>query len=342
MGKVLFIASLGFDSDIPNGVSVKNKHLYKYLKEKKEYELTIVDTENWKKNLWSIFFKILINSFKADKIILSINTNSANKIIKFLYLTKQQKKLNYFVVGGNLPDRIREKIYNKKHYFGINMICVETNEMYRNLESQCFQNVHCVPNFKFFSKIQLDTKEKYYQESSKSMKAFYLGRIHPDKGINMIFDALDIINKENNVLKVDFYGPIEENFEFEFLKRLDQDTNATYNGSINLFDNYDNYITLSKYDVFLFPTYWEGEGFPGVVIDSFIAGVPIIASDWKYNSEIVTHSVNGLIFQNQNLSDFIEKINSVLTDKTKLYKLSENAYKESEKYNAKFVLENFA
>ena len=29
----------------------------------------------------------------------------------------------------------------------------------------------------------------------------------------------------------------------------------------------------------LFPTYWHGEGFPGIVIDAFVAGLLVVATD---------------------------------------------------------------
>ena len=46
----------------------------------------------------------------------------------------------------------------------------------------------------------------------------------------------------------------------------------------------------------LFPTYYEGEGFAGTLIDALAAGVPIIATDWHYNSSIVTNNQTGLIY----------------------------------------------
>ena len=42
--------------------------------------------------------------------------------------------------------------------------------------------------------------------------------------------------------------------------------------------------------------YYQGEGFAGSLIDAMAAGLPIIASDWKYNREIVKNGTNGLLF----------------------------------------------
>ena len=39
---------------------------------------------------------------------------------------------------------------------------------------------------------------------------------------------------------------------------------------------------LKNYFALLFPTYYEGEGFAGTLLDAMAAGVPVVASDWRY------------------------------------------------------------
>ena len=46
----------------------------------------------------------------------------------------------------------------------------------------------------------------------------------------------------------------------------------------------------------LFPTRWPGEGVPGTVIDAFAAGLPILATDWHANGEIICHGTNGILY----------------------------------------------
>ena len=52
--------------------------------------------------------------------------------------------------------------------------------------------------------------------------------------------------------------------------------------------NYNQTVdVLKNYFALLFPTYFHGEGFAGCIIDAFFAGIPIIATDWLYNKDIV-------------------------------------------------------
>lgn len=44
------------------------------------------------------------------------------------------------------------------------------------------------------------------------------------------------------------------------------------------------------------PTYYQGEGFPGTILDSYIFGVPVIVSKCKYNSEMIKEGKTGKLF----------------------------------------------
>ena len=45
----------------------------------------------------------------------------------------------------------------------------------------------------------------------------------------------------------------------------------------------------------LFPTCWHGEGFLGIFIDAFIARLPVVASAWSMNEELIKDGKNGWI-----------------------------------------------
>lgn len=76
---------------------------------------------------------------------------------------------------------------------------------------------------------------------------------------------------------------------------MDEQTGtAKYKGTI-AFDK--STAVLSKYYLLLFPTYYDGEGFPGTLIDALAAGVPAVASNWMANAEIVDDGKTGFIVE---------------------------------------------
>ncbi|HEY8362617.1 MAG TPA: glycosyltransferase, partial [Tissierellaceae bacterium] len=85
------------------------------------------------------------------------------------------------------------------------------------------------------------------------------------------------------------------------------------------------------------PTYYEGEGFPGTIIDAFSAGVPVIATDWKYNKEIVAHGENGYIYKGE-IEELVNILRQLAQNPDELLKMKKNCIKEAEKYKVENVI----
>ena len=43
------------------------------------------------------------------------------------------------------------------------------------------------------------------------------------------------------------------------------------------------------------PTFHEGEGYPGIILEAFSVGMPVISTHWNSIPEIVMHNENGLL-----------------------------------------------
>ena len=97
--------------------------------------------------------------------------------------------------------------------------------------------------------------------------------------------------------------------------------NAKYGGFLNLQEE-SGYTVLSQYDVMIFPTYWEGEGFPGVLVDALIAGLPVIASNWHLNSEVIEEGKTGWLIEVNDVTALAEKMKYVIHNRDQLTKIS--------------------
>ena len=84
----------------------------------------------------------------------------------------------------------------------------------------------------------------------------------------------------------------------------------------------------------VFPTYYRGEGLPEAVLDSYISGVPVIASDWKYYSEIIKEGKIGKIFISQDIDDFTNKLEFMINNPGLICKMKRNCLEEAKKYDA--------
>lgn len=52
---------------------------------------------------------------------------------------------------------------------------------------------------------------------------------------------------------------------------------------------------LAEHDVLVFPSYHDGEGLPGIVIEAMQAGLPVIATRFRALGDLVEDGVNGLL-----------------------------------------------
>lgn len=95
--------------------------------------------------------------------------------------------------------------------------------------------------------------------------------------------------KLGDFLMIDFFGQKTDDYYDTHLKSIPM---FEYKG---ILQPHEVIPTLQKYDALIFPTHYGGEGCPGILVEALSAGIPIIASNWKYNSEFVRDGVNGFL-----------------------------------------------
>lgn len=325
MRKILFIGPIGKLDHPQGGDQYKNQLLLEALNNI-DPNVVFLDTSNWNRKI-----KILLRLLKAvffeefGTIILSASSLSSYRLLRLL--NTKSKKIVYFVIGGVLPDLIEGQKLDTKVYSRLNKVVVEGKTMHNKLAQLGVCNVEVLHNFK---------KRQSHQTIAKSeilFKTVFISRVIEEKGVRIIVDAIQQINKTSgSKVSCDFYGPIDNEWQ-EYFNALD-DAYLNYGGYLNFStDSYAAYSQLSQYEVFLFPTYWYGEGFPGVFLDAFMVGLPIVCSDWNMNSEVVQHEYNGLVLEDNNVANLKQAILRLQTDKSLLDKLSTNSKASFDDYD---------
>ena len=125
-------------------------------------------------------------------------------------------------------------------------------------------------------------------------------RVMKEKGIEEAVNAVEAVNEYygRRVYTLDIYDQVDSEQVKWFDELKDSFPSCVHYGGLVPFDK--SVEVLKNYFALLFPTYYEGEGFAGTLIDALAAGVPVIASDWRYNPEIVEDGMTGKIHKAQN------------------------------------------
>ena len=288
---VLFIGAINLYNSPKGGEEYKNQLIFEKLVQTINFKTVVIDTYNWKGKpllIAKLFLNLVFKQF--DSVVISASSASTYLLLNIISKIKPSilHKTHYLVIGGYFPEGIRSKRYDWKTYKNLKSVVVEGGILKEQLLNYSeLKNIRVIPNFKKFE-FKLSPKVK----ESNVLKFVFIGRISKPKGILEIMEAANLlkVNKPSLYFQVDFYGPMEDDIEFP------ENLPIAYKGYLDIMNNQQgSYETLSDYSCMLFPTYWQGEGFPGVIIDAYVAGLPLIATDWNMNKEVVEDGKTGII-----------------------------------------------
>ena len=132
-------------------------------------------------------------------------------------------------------------------------------------------------------------------------RCLFVGHIKRSKGVDELIAAMKLLD---DAYTVDLYGPIREP-AYEYLSSGDH---PFYKG---ILEGEEQVLSvMSSYDVLVLPTYYEGEGYPGVIVEAYSLGLPVITTRWKAIPEIVEHGTTGILIPPRSVEALVEALTS--------------------------------
>lgn len=328
---ILVIGYFGSVDNQVDGQTIRTKSIYSLLKERANSKVSYFDTQTLKtsKTNYIKLLKLILNS----NIIFNIGAQRNLKIffpILYTITLITRADLNYIAIGGWLHEYLEDKRLHKFMLKRVKNLFVQTDNLCQNLRVAGFQNVHLLNNFRLvdFPEIKLDDKITNIQ------KLVFMARVHPLKGVDTIFKIDQEIRRLNlKNISIDIYGPIAQEYKGLFFERLKK-SNVKYLGSV---EPVKVYHTLTKYDLLLFPTQYYTEGFPGSILDAYISGIPVIATEWLNAHEFIVADQTGYIVEFNNEEAFIDKVISIIKTPIKPKQIKENILNKRNEYSANYA-----
>lgn len=334
MRRIVFIGPCGGGNMPDHGAAFKNMLLLERLRDM-HYSIDVVDTEHWRRHPWPVARLIASHLWRGDRMfVVSASRGSAYRISRLLSILSRNP-IHYWVIGGRLWEDVAEGRFRASSLRRLSTVIVETESMARGLRSQGISNVKVIPNFKTLPPMPMISLARH-----AVTKFIFLSRITPEKGCRLIFEAVSRLNVEGLAgrFSVDFYGPVASDYRDEFFESLVKgDKNIRYLGVLDMTDS-RNYDLLAGYDAMLFPTFWESEGFAGVLIDAFIAGLPVVATEWMGLPEIVKNEKTGILIAPRSADALTDSMRSIVTGEVDIAAMRQECVKEAPYYDIKNVL----
>lgn len=310
------------------GVTVKNKLVYQHVYE--PIGAKFIDLMICKRNpimAPAIALEIIYSMIFGHKIIIGVGGTSRRKKLlrlqKFICGKKGLRKVILIGMGGQMHVTDTRDSMMTQMLSSLDSVWVEADGMIAELNKKGIQNAKLFPNCRTATDSQAPKKR-----DNGKLKLVFFSRICVEKGVDLIIDAYKELPP---CVTLDIYGEVAKEYKQEFEQFLVEYPEVNYHGVFDATKN-NVYEELNKYDVELLPTKWIGEGVPGALVESKMAGITAIVSDWGFNNEVIINGVEGIVLDENSVDKLIIAIEKMLYDKDLLDRLKNGAYHSRMRY----------
>lgn len=328
MKKVCVIGHFGFGKILLNGQTIKTKIITEELEKHIGSEsISKIDTHGGAFTYLKLPIQLFCALRNHSNIIILPAHNGLRIIAPLLNILNHifKRKLHYVVIGGWLPEFVRGRNWLRKNLQNFDSVLVEVEGIKRALSQQGFNNVDVMPNFKNIDPLEIN--ELVYRNEIP-IKVCTFSRVMKEKGIEEAIDAVMKCNeyKKSQIINLDIYGQVDPVYEDRFKEIISKVPDyIKYKGMV---PSNNSVNVIKNYQALLFPTFYEGEGFAGTLIDALAAGVPVIASDWRYNAEIIKQNRTGMIYK----TSLFEALCKIMSDIDAWNTMKPTCVEEAKKY----------
>jgi glycosyltransferase involved in cell wall biosynthesis len=173
--------------------------------------------------------------------------------------------------------------------------------------------------------------EVFAMAKPRCRKFVFLGLVRWMKGIAELINAGERLPEG---VVVDVYGPFMDGVsEADFAGHQ----RVRYRGVV---PGGDGDRVLSEYDCLLLPTYWVGEGYPGVILEAFGAGLPVITTKWMSIPELVDFSC-GIVIAPRNADALYRAMDQLYSDEALYARLREGVRERRELFDTDRWVDRF-
>ncbi len=248
-------------------------------------------------------------------------------IITLLYLKLFGKKIVFHFHGMGLDENFSQsntlvKYLAKKAYFKpyVNIYLSHYNEKYLNFLQPVYSKI--VP----YGIEDVSLKFNGKRKNTTKKRVLYLGNLIRSKGIFDFIEAIKVLHqKKMDVEGVIIGGIPDKETENELKNRGLFDSDFIHYLGIKTGD--EKWMELARADAFCFPTYYETENLPVVIIEAMQFSLPIISTNWRSIPSMVTDNYNGYIVLAKAPLSIAEKIIAIFKNEETYQQLANNSRK---------------
>lgn len=333
--RVLLICGLPTGSGRIGGELEKNRQLVMEL-DRLGVETVSCNVSDWRLRPLTTGLALVRLIRESSQIIISVATRGLFALaLSPLSAMLGRRRVCVLAIGGMTDQhitRLKKPLRARVQRFlrGVDLVVVELSGVATAMSRLGFANILRLPNFRAKDKAGQDSVDK--PQNGDMLRCVFLSRVTEDKGIGDAVAAVAMVQEWAPVCRcsLDVYGPLEGVDPVAWPASI-----VHYKGVVSPDKVVD---CLLHYDVMLLPTRFEGEGFPGALIDAAFAGLPAIVSAWRFSVDIITDDVNGFRVPARDPEAIAEKLVYLANHREVLMRLKDGALSSANRYDSAVVV----
>lgn len=224
------------------------------------------------------------------------------------------------MISGKLNLTILKLLCNKS-----DLIIALNGQTKKYLAEHTKTPVKLIPNF-------VNAKETINDRHTKESigRVVYVGGVIPEKG------CLDIVE----------VAKVFPEIEFRMVGRVDESVAEKANSVNNVVlvgvkNRSEVKEELENADVFMFLSYYPGEGFSNALAEAMAAGLPCVVTDWAANADMIEDGRGGFLVNIKSPEEAVEALRKLKSSTTRNSFSEFNANKAKQKYEEQIVVDRY-
>lgn len=200
------------------------------------------------------------------------------------------------------------------------------------------RRVYNIPNaaddhtkdFGIFSPLPSEPPEMHQpapsQERQNWNRLLYLGTVCEAKGILVLIDACAGLLKLSTDFQLHVVGSFQPaDMERVVQERIMQHGLTEYVQVHGQLIGNEKWRMFSQTDIFCFPSHYESEGFPCVLVEAMSFGLPTVSTTWRGIPSIVSHDETGILVPPRDVGKLTSALSRLIADRPLRIRMGQNA-----------------
>ncbi len=209
-----------------------------------------------------------------------------------------------------------------RYMLGADYVMVQTKALEKFAEDLGLQNVVV-----WFPNSRPIERYAHSEGTTPALRLVYLGAVSRIKGVDLLLDvARDFASSE---IELTVYGSLHDITEEEIVTAH---PGARYGGELTPDQVFG---ALANFDVLVVPSRWYNEGYTGVIIEAYAAGLAVVSVDMPTIREIAEDGETALLFELGSADSLAKCLRRLLEDRALVARLKVNALKKARLFDSK-------